>query len=107
MALINCPNCKKQINSMKKVWPKCGHIINKDSSSLFWISVSAICTGVVLMFLNLSGDTHSTNYSDTPVSYASMDILEHKWCRDKRGEETICYRGNRIYECRFHGGLIR
>ena len=23
------------------------------------------------------------------------------------GKETICYRGNQIYECRFHGGLIK
>ena len=90
MSVIRCPSCNKQINDTEKICPECGHVLNKDLSSLFWMSVSAICAGVVLMFLNLGGDTYSTSYSDTPVSYASMDVLEHKWCRDKWGEETIC-----------------
>lgn len=90
MSLINCPSCKKQINSTDKVCPNCGHILNKDLSSLFWISVIAICTGVILMAVNLDNNTRTTNYSEPPAPRASMDILEHKWCRDKWGDETIC-----------------
>ena len=90
MSLINCPSCNKRINDTENVCPNCGHILNKDISSLFWISVIAICAGVILIAVNLDNKTSTTGYSNASASYGSMDILEHKWCRDKWGDETIC-----------------
>ena len=70
--------------------PNSEHILNDFASLLFWISIIAISAGLVLLILNHEYDTYTTGYKNNPVSYGSMDISEHKWCRDKWGEETIC-----------------
>ena len=43
-------------------------------------------------------------YVNGDYAYSCSAEGDFEWFR---GEETICYRGNRIYECHFHGGLIR
>ncbi len=43
-------------------------------------------------------------YVNGDYTYSCSVEGDFEWFQ---GEETICYRGNPIYECRFHGGLIR
>ena len=43
-------------------------------------------------------------YENGDYAYSCSVKGGFDWCQ---GEETICYRGNPIYECFFHGGAIR
>ncbi len=43
-------------------------------------------------------------YSDGDYSYKCAVSGEFDWFQ---GKETICYKGKEIYECYFHGGLIK
>ena len=44
------------------------------------------------------------SYSNGDYSYKCSVSGKFEWFQ---GKETICFKGNEIYECYFHGGLIK
>lgn len=58
MALINCPECNKEISTKATSCPNCGYTLVKISKSsgmsgwsLFFLIVAAIITAFILMFM--------------------------------------------------------
>lgn len=81
MALINCPECGKQVSKTVKICPGCGYKIKKSNPILMAI-------GIIFLISILSSIFGGR--SDTSTTNGGMKLLEANWCYSEYGTKSIC-----------------
>jgi len=62
MALINCPECKKEVSKTAKVCPHCGYKLKKKKGCLYYIGIAIlIVIGLVIIELATQDNSSSSD----------------------------------------------
>ena len=81
MALINCPECKKEVSNTAGACPNCGYPINfeakkqkkrKNGITFFLLVLLSI---LIIIYVRITNEPYNSrsNYSDTPITESPIE----------------------------------
>ncbi|WP_213664288.1 zinc ribbon domain-containing protein [Stutzerimonas stutzeri] len=76
MALIECPECKKQISDQAKVCPGCGAKAPREPKSYAWLWTILILFAGFVWYSVVSGN-------DPKTKQMRVDRQAYQWCMDE------------------------